>query len=241
MCTVSIIPLDGGGFRLVTNRDEDPARPRATPPAWRGRVAGAARGIWPIDGLAGGTWVAAGEHGLALTLLNGNPRGCPPPPEASVRQSRGMLIPRLIGRRDATDASAALARFDLARIEPFRLVAIDAHDGVRIVESFWDGRGLTTVELGAGPACFGSSGLGDWLVEPRLPLFEQVVVEPGPTPHAQDAFHQPRWPDRPEISVLMERDGARTVSITRVEVRPAAAGRYEVSMEHEPVGVGATR
>ena len=241
MCTVSIITLPHGGFRLVTNRDESPDRPRATPPDWRGKVAGTARGIWPIDGLAGGTWVAAAEHGLALTLLNGNPSTPGPRPSPEDRHSRGILIPRLIGQPNALEAADALAAFDLNRFEPFRLVAVDSAAGVRIVESYWDGADLTTIDL-APPACFASSGLGDRLVQCRLPLFEELVVGPGPSPVAQDAFHQHRWPDRTEVSVLMEREAARTVSITRVEVRPSVVGgRFEVSMAHEPVGIGASR
>lgn len=240
MCTVTVIQLADGGYRLVTSRDESPDRPRATPPRWRDRVAGDARAIWPIDGLAGGTWVAAGEHGLALTLLNGNLRDPGPRPSEDRRLSRGGIIPRLIGLADAGKATEALGRLELERFEPFRLVAMDAGAGtgesVRIIESLWDGRSLSTVALGAGPACFASSGLGDWLAQPRLPLFEELVVDAGPTPAAQDEFHEHRWPDRPEISVLMERGDARTVSITRVHVRPGRRGRFEVSMDHETIG-----
>jgi hypothetical protein len=244
MCTVTIIAMDGGGFRLVTSRDESPVRPRAIAPAWRGVVRGegrgVARGMWPVDGLAGGTWVAAAEHGLALTVLNGNPRPLPAPPAEAVRLSRGVLIPRLIGLADAVEAADALGRFELGRFEPFRLVGVDCAAGLRVVDSVWDGRVLTTVELGA-PVCFASSGLGDHLVECRLPLFEEVVVAAGATPASQDEFHQHRWADRPELSVLMERAGARTVSITRAQVRPGPGGRFAVSMEHEAVGVGAAR
>lgn len=241
MCTVTIIQLDGGGFRLVTNRDESPDRAREIPPAWRGYVRGEHRGIWPIDGRAGGTWVAAAEHGLALAVLNGNPRPTPTPPRRSERLSRGVLIPRLIGQPTASEAAAALGEFELDRFQPFRLVGVDGVAGGRVVDTVWDGRTLTTIELGPAPICFASSGLGDHLVRCRLPLFEEMVVGPGATPEAQDAFHQHRWPERPELSVLMDRGVARTVSITRVEATPGDAGRFEVRMEHEPVGVGAVR
>ena len=233
MCTVTVIQLEGGGFRLVTNRDESPDRPAATQPEWHEGIAGSAdgaRALWPTDGLAGGTWVAAGEHGLALTLLNGNLGDRAVLPDPTRRQSRGILIPRLIGCPDALATHDALAGFELDRFEPFRLVAADAAEGLRIVESFWDGRSLQTTDLGSGPACFASSGLGDEQVQPRIPLFAELVVAAGPTPAAQDRFHCHQWPDRPEISVLMERAEARTVSITGVEVRPTGEGRFEVSM-----------
>ncbi|MDQ7013919.1 MAG: NRDE family protein [Planctomycetota bacterium] len=247
MCTVTIIKSQGGGFRMVASRDECPDRPRATLPRWKNNIAGDARAVWPIDGLAGGTWVAAGEHGLVLTVLNVN-LADPPRPSEDRRISRGSIIPQLIGLPDACAAAAALAELELDRFDPFRLVGVDRLDGLRIIESRWDGCSLHTVELGAGPACFASSGLGDEHVKPRLPLFEEMVVQPGPTPERQDAYHAHRWADRPEISVLMERPGARTISVTRIELRPVAGEtesgggspdsrrRFEVEMDYEAVG-----
>ena len=244
MCTVTILEVPDGGFRMVASRDESPTRPRATPPRWVDRVAGEARAVWPIDGLAGGTWVAAGEHGLVLTVLNVNIAE-PVRPGEDRRVSRGSIIPRLIGRADAADAVTALAGLELDRFEPFRLVAVDRLKGLRIVECRWDGSGLRTREIGAGPACFASSGLGDARVEPRLPLFAGMIADHGATPETQDAYHAHCWPDRPEISVLMERPGARTVSITRIGMHPIAAKgaevggrrRFEVEMDYEPVDV----
>ncbi|VAX42200.1 hypothetical protein MNBD_PLANCTO03-2192 [hydrothermal vent metagenome] len=239
MCTVTVIQLEGGGFRLVTNRDESPDRPAASLPEWHEGVGGGdIRAIWPTDGLAGGTWVAAGEQGLTLTLLNGNLGNRAILPDPTRRQSRGILIPRLIGSPDALTAHKALSGFELDRFDPFRLVAADAAAGLRIVESFWDGRSLQTTDLGPGPACFASSGLGDEQVQPRIPLFAELVVAAGATPAAQDRFHRHQWPDRLEISVLMERAEARTVSITGVEVKPVDGGRLAVSMVNELVGTG---
>ncbi len=71
MCTVTVIP-SGAGFRLVSNRDELRTRPPCEAPKVRTLESGA-RAIWPADRLAGGTWIAASDRGLALTLLNGNP------------------------------------------------------------------------------------------------------------------------------------------------------------------------
>jgi hypothetical protein len=235
MCTVSVIPL-GAGFRLVTNRDESPERAPALPPEWR--EVGGVRAVWPIDGAAGGTWVAAGEQGLALALLNVNllQSGGEPGPGPERRLSRGEIIPRLIASASAGEAAAGLARLELERYEPFRLVAVDAANGVRVVESRWDARSLESREFPAGPACFVSSGLGDRLVEPRLPLFAEMVASAGAFAEQQDAFHAHRWPERPEISVMMDRGAARTVSVTRVAVRPVpGGGRFEIDMRHEAV------
>jgi len=61
-------------------------------------------------------------------------------------------------------------------------------------------------------------------------LFARQVIGVGSSASAQDAFHTHQWPDRPEISVFMERSDARTVSRTRVEVGPRA-----VTMRYEPI------
>jgi hypothetical protein len=48
---------------------------------------------------------------------------------------------------------------------------------------------------------------------------------------AQDAFHHHQWPGRGELSVLMSRADARTVSITTVEI-----GERRVWMEYLAAG-----
>ncbi|MEL7087152.1 MAG: hypothetical protein AAGL98_01720, partial [Planctomycetota bacterium] len=78
------------------------------------------------------------------------------------------------------------------------------------------------------PAMLTSSGLGDHLVEtPRRELFH---AGPFRTPADQDAFHGHRGADRPELSVFMHRDDARTVSRTAVEVAADA-----VVMAYTPI------
>ena len=85
----------------------------------------------------------------------------------------------------------------------------------------WDRAELRIAEIGQGPVCLASSGLGDSKVLPRIRLFLDDVVRAGATPVAQDRFHHHVWPATPEISVLMSREEARTVSITTIEVVPA--------------------
>jgi hypothetical protein len=141
----------------------------------------------------------------------------------------------------------ALADFDLPRFAPFRLVGVEpvndagAAHPFRVREARWDLSTLSheTPELGA--ACFVSSALGDPLVKPRLALFEAMVRGPFDAPGpaqalAQDRFHRHVWPGRSEISVLMSRPDARTVSITSVEVATLrGAPRPLVSMHYEPI------
>lgn len=246
MCTISVIPLpvrsgiQETGFRIVCNRDEDRRRAPAAQPKWRAiertGVPGA-RAIWPMDMEAGGTWIAAAEHGLALCLLNLNTE--PPIDLRGVRglKSRGLVIPALIGAATASDAMKRLERLTLKSYAPFRLVAVDGRSGeLSIAEARWDRTSLQFRTHEPGSVCFASSGLGDSKVLGRLDLFQEVVVDgEGPVSDRQDEFHRHTWPDRPEISVLMSREEARTVSIASVEAVPDGRGSWDVVMEYFPV------
>lgn len=250
MCTVSIITVDqpvagssfsagggGAGFRIVCNRDENRRRPLAAAPKWRriGTAPGSA--IWPMDMEAGGTWIGAGEHGLSMVLLNLNPS-----PPVDLRghgklRSRGLVIPDLIGSPTPAAAMQQLAQLNLRHFAPFRLLTVaPGPTGPIISEARWDRHNLDILWHAAIPLCLVSSGLGDSLVSPRLDLFEDMVAAPGQTSERQDEFHRHTWPTRPEISVLMSRQDARTVSITTLDVLSGAeAGRSEVTMSYEPI------
>jgi uncharacterized protein with NRDE domain len=248
MCTLSIIsvpqanwPRGPIGLRVVANRDEERDRPAALAPRWRpldqNQARGATRAIWPTDPLGGGTWIAAADSGLVLALLNLNLEPEPFLPPGLL--SRGLVIPRLIASRGAAAAMAALNHFDLDRFAPFRLVAAEAPGeghSPRILEARWDREELTLAPAAHAPACFVSSGLGDSRVQRRLAVFEELVVQAGLTPQAQDHFHLHVWPDHPELSVLMSRPEARTVSITTVEVSAQTRdGAFAIRMGYQPV------
>ncbi len=245
MCTLSIIPLPDSGYRVVCNRDESRGRPAAAPPRWRTLDGSAFRALWPTDTQAGGTWIGAGAHGLTLALLNLNLDEPPDLPRIPGLLSRGLVIPALISQPDAPAAARALAHLSLSRFAPFRLVAVDIDPlGTlpRVIEAAWDRSTLRFKEHVPVPACFASSGLGDHLVQCRLGLFHDLVVSAGATTQSQDRFHAHRWEDRPELSVLMSRADARTVSVSTVEARlgrPGADVRMGYTPVHEPEPVPA--
>lgn len=224
MCTVTIIPTREG-FRLVTNRDERRTRPLALPPS-RARF-GDREVIRPTDPLGGGTWVAATDAGLVYTVLNGNPTPMPPLPPKDHLVSRGLIIPYIGVASTISEAMTLTENLPLERLTPFRLVATD---GRTIVEAWWARESLSLSRKALAPSCWSSSGLGDDLVRVREPLFREMVVEAGANPSAQDAFHAHQWADNPRLSVRMEREDARTVSRTTIEVCHAdreARVRYE--------------
>lgn len=222
MCTLTAINLRTGearvGYRLVMNRDESRSRGRALPPEWR--EVGGVRAIWPVDPDGGGTWIAAAQTGLTLALVNSFPEPMPGAP--ADRMSRGLVIPSLIASDGLEGVVAGLDGIAVERLAPFRLVAVDlaqSENGVepRMLVVDWDRQELAVETHLDGPICLVSSGLGDSAVSARLELFEEVLVGGGLSIKAQDRLHAHRWPERPEISVMMAREAARTVSVTTVE------------------------
>ena len=214
MCTASIIPLQSGGFRVVINRDELRSRPNALRPTAL-ELENGVRAAWPTDAQAGGTWVAASDRGLVLTLLNGNPTPFPQLPPEEELVSRGLIVPSLIGSESAEQAATRISRLDLLHYAPFRFVAADSRV---IADAVWDRSRLRVTRRAMRATCFVSSGLGDAQAGPRLGLFRRFMARQGASAAAQDSFHAHRWADRPEISVMMSRAEARTISVTAVEV-----------------------
>jgi hypothetical protein len=210
MCTVTVIGIESG-YRLLHARDEQRSRRPGIAPAWR-TLASGRRAIWPTDADAGGTWVAARDDGVVLALLNRNipPNGRPDP-----TRSRGDIIPALIDLQTPALMLKHLAGMDLRGVSPFRLLTVGSSGHGTVVT--FDGLALSEPLLSGPPICLASSGLGDERVQVRLPLFATMMGD-APSPAQQDAFHKHRWDDRPEVSVLMSRADARTVSITTIEV-----------------------
>jgi Transport and Golgi organisation 2 len=215
MCTVTIVPR-GGGFRLVCNRDERRDRPPAIAPSWH-----AMNGIdatFPVDPQGGGTWIGLNTAGLAAVLLNRTDGAAPR--RTGSRFSRGMIIPPLLESRSVTAALRAARRVNARAFEPFRLALVQ-RSTCAIVSS--DGTALSVhARSFHAPLMFTSSSLGDDLAAvPRRAVFEQDVLSRGHVDawlEAQQRFHEHRWEDRPETSVLMSRPDARTVSRTVLDV-----------------------
>jgi len=214
MCSVTIIPLNKGGFRLACNRDELRNRPVAHRPevfTYEPHQA-----IHPVDPVSEGTWIAVNDAGVALTLLNTNPPG-EQAPEIREPISRGSIIPKLLHCDSAKGAiAAAQSAVDPEDHLPFRLIAVDGN-GVQVLRS--DSRSLTTKRHTVNRApLFTSSSLGDDMVEEARQNLFLAMLRKGPNPQKQDSFHCHRWPSQPHLSVCMERDDARTVSYSIVSV-----------------------
>ena len=254
MCTVTFLPLPGGGYLLGSNRDERADRPPARPPeAWD---AGAARALAPVDAAAGGTWLAADDRGRSLCVLNGD-RGLVESRDDA--PSRGLLVRALMEdptpdgvwrRLEARAAEGAL------RENPFKLlVAAPGEDGApaaaEVVE--WDGRELARRPCPA-PGVVVSNGFdAEGVAERRRAAFAELaeraaeLAAPGATAdEGAEALAdtlaevQLRWHASHRgaetadgarhgdtSSVCMHREEVSSVSFTRVRV-----GADTVAMDH---------
>jgi len=220
------------------SRDEQRSRSSELEPSWHA-LGNGSRACWPTDPDGGGTWVGVHESGLYLGLLNLNlTEDELDPAHPPFTRTRGLIIPELIGLRSVGDAVDAIRAMDLLGISPFRLAMLGFGDNgqTMIAVARFDGVQLTIPtplsELVA-PVCLASSGLGDELVQCRLPLFNDMVGRDS-NRASQRAFHRHQWGDRSELSVMMSRPDARTSSVTRVEAIPGKCPK----IEYEPIAMG---
>src|SRR5215204_3069345 len=141
MCSLSWIRRRGT-LIVVMNRDERRTRAAAHPPRrWPGTGSGFTA---PVDGDAGGTWIAVKDSGVVLALLNhqlaSGARALPP----SRRVSRGLLVTALaVG--DAVPDARRLRAAGLAAYAPFRLFVIGPTLPPRVFT--WDGARLSARRL----------------------------------------------------------------------------------------------
>ena len=217
MCTVTIVPLGDSGFRLVCNRDERLPRPAAIPPSWR--CLGRSTAAFPVDPAGGGTWVGVNDAGVAMALLNRTTRGTRRRPGGGRSAlSRGLVIPALLDCRSMNEALEAAQSTDYSAFDAFSLVIVAEHHVAELTNA--SGPASLRERTLHQPVLFTSSSLGDERVEgPRRRLFEALVKNDGAGwTLGQVRFHRTQWAARPDISVLMERPDARTVSRTVIDV-----------------------
>src|SRR5215211_3449728 len=141
MCSVSWVRRRGS-LVVVMNRDERRDRAPARPPRrWRGVGGGFTA---PVDGDAGGTWIAARDSGVVVALLNHQASSGTAPPAGVARISRGVLVRTLAGEEGVPDAARLRAQ-GLASFAPFRLFVIGPRLAPRVFT--WSGMALSSRPL----------------------------------------------------------------------------------------------
>jgi len=219
VCTMSW-QRDGAGYDLFFNRDEKRSRLPAEPPALR--QVGSTAVLAPRDGEAGGSWLAANEHGLTLALLNGylGADALTAPPSAQWT-SRGRLVMDLSECSSVAEVVERITKLDLATYRSFHLAAFDPR-GASLAS--WRDGALECVDEGAFSAPLISSSFRfEEVAESRRARYRETIdAGGGSTLEGCLAYHRSHWPERGPFSTCMHREDARTVSLTWVRVGVSA-------------------
>lgn len=207
-------------------RDEQRQRAPARPPQRQPGPSMSA--IWPVDGAAGGTWIACNQAGLSLAVLNYNPERADHWHGGPGERSRGEIIPMAITQTSVGDAMQAAQQLDCSAYRPFHLLMIDQ---TQVASMVWDGH--QQVHSHGTPGHLASSGLGDAVViSPRAARFTNLVADQ-PGPAQQDRFHADQHGDQTETWVRMQREDARSVSQTTISVDDSRIHlRYQAIDDH---------
>jgi hypothetical protein len=217
MCTVTWLRPHRGEYSVFFNRDEQRARAPGHPPREQNR--GGVRFLAPVDGEAGGTWLAANEHGLTLGLLNfyEAEHGW----RAQHPTSRGLLLLSLIDAPDIGEITRRLQHVSPESYHPFILIAFDPGGLTRAHR--WDGRHVNVRDLGEDDMPLTTSSFDTDAVTARRRLMFHRMRETkhGLRDETLQNFHDSRDTHGGAYSVCMTRDDAQTVSFSRVTVTPA--------------------
>ena len=193
------------------NRDEKRARARALPPEVF--PIGAHRAIYPREP-GGGTWLAVNDAGLCLALINWHRINRDS--EGKI-ESRGFIIPQLIGAADGGVVGRGLRKLELDRMRPFRLIVIDS-SRKDVTEWQWNLRTLNARRHSWRMQHWFSSGYD----EPEAERQREKVCF-GSSLGKSSSFkklHSSHLPKRGPFSICMHRSDAVTVSYSEVVVGP---------------------
>ncbi|MEC7231583.1 MAG: NRDE family protein [Planctomycetota bacterium] len=211
------------GYTLLFNRDELRARGPETAPA-EARTDSGVRYIAPTDSDAGGTWIAANEHGVAVALLNGyvESRG----PDRTAWTSRGALVRSLSDMRTAAELWRRMSPRRLRAFRPSVVVALGL--GERPLVARWDGLDVSFDPRADLALPITSSSHDQSEVQRfRRYLYDREVrgglaprAAGRPSLAALEAYHRWTGPEGPTaLSPCMARSDAATRSHCKVEVR----------------------
>lgn len=214
MCTVTFIGRKNG-YALGTNRDERLSRAKGLPPAVQQR--GGCKVMAPVEP-SGGTWIALNDLGVCFALINWYAMVTNGPAKPV---SRGNIIPSVIQASSIGDAERLLARVQLKRIKPFRLIGVFGNTR-QIVEWRWDGDRLLARKHGWGRRQWISSGFDEPQAQRvRSRIFRSALnLSKVGSLQWLRRLHGSHRPENGPFATCMHRADAATVSYTEVVATP---------------------
>ena len=231
MCTVTYIPTKDNIY-LTSNRDEKSWRTDALTPAVYHFESG--KMIFPKDGDAGGTWIAAHENGNIVIFLNGGLKAHKPTPP--YRKSRGLVLLSILDHHAPYNCFLDI---NLNGIEPFTAII---RDNGALFECRWDGsekhHQKTDPQI---PHIWSSVTLyDDEIREKRKKWFEDwIATNNAPSGNDILHFHQFTGDGDAHNDLMMNRDGkVFTVSITSIEISDSGINMNYVDLKNEQLYSG---
>ncbi|NOQ23831.1 MAG: hypothetical protein GQ564_00575 [Bacteroidales bacterium] len=217
MCTVTYIPpKHNKGFILTSNRDEKAVRP--TIPLAKYEIEGI-QVCFPKDKKAGGSWIAANNHGRLCCLLNG--AFIVHKKQSFHVKSRGNILVEITATNE--EIIDYFQNKNLSEVEPFTLVALEHTNGKPqiLYECIWDGEQKHVSELDSQlPKIWSSVTLySNEDRKLRKLWFDKFLVENKKqiSPESVYNFHSGSHSSDQSVNLLMQREGGlKTVSITQV-------------------------
>ncbi|MBL7696653.1 MAG: NRDE family protein [Chitinophagaceae bacterium] len=225
MCTVTYLPSKEH-LVITSNRDEKNWRTDAIAPSLYKSPSG--KLMYPKDGDAGGTWIAAHENGNVVVFLNGAFVAHTPSPP--YRKSRGLILLDLIHEYSPFRSFQSTS---LQNIEPFTAMI---RDNSQLYECRWDGKQKHIDEKdAAAPHIWSSATLydkqtiakrkkwfDDWLEENSDPSQENILH-----------FHQFTGDGDSYNDLRMNRGKVFTVSITSIEINSSGLNMDYLDLKNE--------
>jgi hypothetical protein len=226
MCTVTYIPTKEYIY-LTSNRDEKNWRTDALTPAVYSFRSG--KMIFPKDGDAGGTWIAAHENGNIVIFLNGGFKAHTPAPP--YRKSRGLVLLNILDHHTPYNCFVAM---NLNGIEPFTAIIRDNGD---LFECRWDGSDKHHQKIDPQiPHIWSSVTLyDDETIQKRKKWFEDWIAKNN-DPSRNDIlhFHQFTGDGDAYNDLMMNRDGkVFTVSITSIEINGSGLNMNYLDLKNQ--------
>ena len=181
MCTVTFFPKGDHQYTLTSNRDVAPDRHADE---LLSQNINGQKVVYPKDPKAGGTWIAIGEKGRMVCLLNGGfIKHVVAPP---YKKSRGLIVLESF----EWDSFEAFAKeYDFEHIEPFTLIGLNPAEGY--FEFRWTGEMRFLRKLdNQSPIIWSSSTLYNRPIRAtRQSWFEQWLKDENTNPESIIDFH----------------------------------------------------
>ena len=209
MCTLSLFQ-NNSELIITMNRDESRLRHEA---GIKEHAFNGIHTLFPVDGLAGGTWFGINDTGVVMALLNRYQD-----PQKQGAPTRGQIIPMALVEGNYKQVIQHLNNIDFRDFNPFDLFLFSLENNHHFS---WNGQVMTTNKHTENALQFSSSGLNtDVVLATRQARFKQQIplhkTWQAATILTQLHLHQD--PQDTSQSVLMDRPHTHTKSICQVRL-----------------------